>query len=200
MLRNGTADTTSPIGTPVRAYRRPPAMDPFSSRLEGPAPGGSYSPIVITDGPLAHLAGQTARAGDQMMATGTVGADVDVETACACAAQCARNLLDHLRALPGGLDNVVRVARLTVYVAATEDFAAHSVVADAASAVFLGTFGARRGKHARTAVGVRSLPRSSPVEVDALVQVRRAAALRVGRSDRLTTGGSRRSRLRLGDG
>lgn len=142
---------------------------PEAAEFVGPNPGGTYRPVTVSAGPTAYLAGQTARVGDKMIAEGVVGATVDTATALLCARQCGLNLLAHLEEFLGDRGRIDRMLRLTVYIAATADFSHHSEVADAASDVFLEALGPQRGAHARTAVGVQSLPRLSPVEIDATV-------------------------------
>jgi enamine deaminase RidA (YjgF/YER057c/UK114 family) len=133
-------------------------------------PGGLYRPAVLSSGPLLHLAGQTARNGEDMLATGVVGDDVDLLTAQACARQCVDNLMAHAGEALGGLERVNRVVRLNVFVAASRDFDGLSRVADAASARLAERLG-ERGSHARSAIGVFSLPRGSPVEIDATMEL-----------------------------
>jgi enamine deaminase RidA (YjgF/YER057c/UK114 family) len=65
---------------------------------------------------------------------------------------------------------VVRVVRVTGYVASEDGFTSQPQVVNGASDFLLDVFG-ERGKHARTAVGVAMLPRNSPVEIELLVEV-----------------------------
>ena len=129
-----------------------------------------FDPAVIVDG-FAYVSGQIATdAESELLATGRVGAEVDVETAIRCAEACARNVLARLKELPGGLDGVERLVKLTVFVAAAPGFDRPHVVANGASNVLLATLG-DRGRHARSAIGVASLPLASPVEVEAIVRL-----------------------------
>jgi enamine deaminase RidA (YjgF/YER057c/UK114 family) len=90
--------------------------------------------------------------------------------------QCASNLLAHIEQLTGSLEQLRQVVRITVFVAAAPGFFDHSRVADAASARFVEILG-DRGRHARSTVGVMSLPRNSPVEIDAVVELEHDAHL-----------------------
>jgi enamine deaminase RidA (YjgF/YER057c/UK114 family) len=129
-----------------------------------------FDPFVIVDG-FAYVSGQIATdAESELVAQGRVGAEVDVDTAIRCAEACARNVLRQLERLPGGLDGVERIVKLTVFVAVGSGFDRPHVVANGASEVLLATLG-ERGKHARSAIGVASLPLGSPVEVEAIVQL-----------------------------
>ena len=129
-----------------------------------------FDPFVIVDG-FAYVSGQIATdAESELVAQGRVGAEVDVDTAIRCAEACARNVLRQLERLPGGLDGVERMVKLTVFVAVGPGFDRPHVVANGASEVLLATLG-ERGKHARSAIGVASLPLGSPVEVEAIVRL-----------------------------
>lgn len=129
-----------------------------------------FERVVIVDG-VAYVSGQIATdAESELVARGRVGEEVDVETAIHCAEACARNLLRQLELLPGGLESVERLVKLTVFVAVTEGFDRAHVVANGASEVLLSALG-ERGKHARSAIGVASLPLGSPVEVEAIARL-----------------------------
>jgi enamine deaminase RidA (YjgF/YER057c/UK114 family) len=75
------------------------------------------------------------------------------------------NALAQLDLAAGGLDRIAGFVRLAGYVAATGDFTAHGTVIDGASRLLVEVFG-DRGAHARCAIGVASLPRGAPVEVE----------------------------------
>jgi enamine deaminase RidA (YjgF/YER057c/UK114 family) len=129
-----------------------------------------FQPVVIVDG-VAYLSGQIATdAESELVARGRVGDDVDVDTAIRCAETCARNVLRQLELMPGGLESVERLVKLTVFVAVAPGFDRPHVVANGASEVLLSALGAR-GEHARSAIGVASLPLGSPVEVEAIVRL-----------------------------
>jgi enamine deaminase RidA (YjgF/YER057c/UK114 family) len=130
-----------------------------------------FEPFVIVDG-FAYVSGQIATdAESELVAQGRVGAEVDVDTAIRCAEACARNVLGQLERMPGGLAAVERLVKLTVFVAAAPGFDRPHVVANGASEVILATLG-ERGRHARSAIGVASLPLGSPIEVEAIVRLR----------------------------
>jgi enamine deaminase RidA (YjgF/YER057c/UK114 family) len=67
----------------------------------------------------------------------------------------------------------VRVLKLTGYVMSAPDFANHSAVVDGASQVLVAVLGEDAGAHARTAVGVASLPSSGMVELDLVCAIER---------------------------
>ena len=106
-----------------------------------------------------------------LMATGLVGDQVSLEVAQECGRQCAINLLNAAKVELGSLNSIKQVARIAVYVASTDGFTDQHLVAHGASQLFLEVFGVEIGSHARTAIGVKSLPLNSPVEVDAIFQI-----------------------------
>lgn len=136
---------------------------------QAPASAAAYVPFVRS-GHLLFTAGQVAVRDGALIATGKLGADVDLEMGQACARQCALNVLAQVKAALGELDRVNRVVKLTVFVASTPGFTQQHLVANGASELFAEVFG-DVGQHARSAVGVPSLPTDSPVEVEAIVEV-----------------------------
>jgi enamine deaminase RidA (YjgF/YER057c/UK114 family) len=134
-----------------------------------PAPAAAYVPVVRA-GALLFTAGQLPLADGALLATGKVGAEVELDTAIACARQCAVNVLAQVRGELGSLDLVARVVKLTVFVASAPGFAEQHLVANGASELLAEVFG-ESGRHARSAVGVAVLPLDAPVEVEALLAV-----------------------------
>ena len=134
-----------------------------------PAPAAAYVPFVRS-GNLVFTAGQVAVAEGGLIAEGIVGRDVDLDTAVACARQCAINVLAQVKAAVGELSNVERIVKLTVFVASAPDFTQQHLVANGASE-FIGEVFGEAGRHARSAVGAPSLPTNTPVEVEAIVAV-----------------------------
>ncbi|WP_312166463.1 RidA family protein [Phenylobacterium sp.] len=133
-------------------------------------PVANYVPFVRA-GDLVHISGQVSvDAGGGVR--GTVGVDVDLETAKAAARLCGVNLIAQMKAAcDGDLERVVRVVKLGGFVQAGPDFLEIPQVVNGASDLMVGAFG-DAGKHARSAVGVYRLPMGFAVEVDAVVQVR----------------------------
>ena len=137
---------------------------------EAPAPAAAYVPWVQTGNTL-FTAGQIAMNGKEFVATGVVGRDVDLEVAVQCSRQCAINIMAQLKSALGDLSRVQRIVKLNVFVASTHDFTNQHLVANGASQLIAEVFG-EKGKHARSAVGVPSLPLNSPVEIEAIVEVK----------------------------
>jgi enamine deaminase RidA (YjgF/YER057c/UK114 family) len=116
------------------------------------------------------ISGATARRPDAPSLRGVVGADVTVEQAVEQARLAALNLLGAIDAA-AGLDAVTALVHLRGYVRATADFEHHPAVIDGASRLLLDVFGAECGAHARTAIGVASLPGGACVELELVAAV-----------------------------
>jgi enamine deaminase RidA (YjgF/YER057c/UK114 family) len=110
-----------------------------------------------------YVAGQLPYKHGELLGQGVLGRDVDVETARELARQAVVNCLAVAADAVGELDNV-RIVQMLVFVASTPEFGQQSLVADAASELLVEVLG-ENGRHARTAIGVASLPRNSPVEI-----------------------------------
>ncbi len=137
---------------------------------EAPAPAANYVPFVVS-GALVFVSGQVS-ADSSGLICGRLGDDMSVEQGRHAARSCAMNLLAHLRTACGGdLDRLVRVVRLGGFVNCTREFTDQPAVVNGASDLIVDVFG-DRGRHARTAVGCRSLPLGVAVEVDGIFQVR----------------------------
>lgn len=133
------------------------------------APVAAYVPAVAT-GNHVHTSGQLPFVDGALPATGKVGEAVTLEQAAELAAICCLNALAAVEALVGDLDRVVRVVKVTGYVASHPTFTAQPAVINGASEL-LGTVFGDAGVHARAAVGVAVLPMDSPVELDLLVEL-----------------------------
>lgn len=134
-----------------------------------PAPVAAYVPAVRT-GDHVYTSGQLPMRNGSLMATGVVGAAVDPEVARKCAEQCALNALAAVASVVGDLDRVRRVVKVVGFVASTPEFTGQPAVLNGASELLGNIFG-EAGRHARSAVGVASLPLGAPVEVELIVEV-----------------------------
>ncbi|MDE2517498.1 MAG: RidA family protein [Rhodospirillales bacterium] len=134
------------------------------------APIANYVPVVIT-GTLAVVSGQIPVIDGKVAYTGQVGIGVSIEEATKAARQCMINVLAQLRAAcDGDLDRVRRVVRLGGFIAAPSSFTQHAVVMNGASDLAVAVFG-ENGRHARSTIGVPSLPADAAVEVEAMVEL-----------------------------
>ncbi len=132
-------------------------------------PLASYVPAVRS-GSYVYTSGQVPMVKGKMLVTGKVGAEVDVEAAQDAARACALNALAAVRSVTGDLSAVTRIVKVVGYVASTPDFTGQPGVINGASDLLGHVFG-DAGAHARSAVGVVSLPLDAPVEVELIVEV-----------------------------
>ena len=135
-----------------------------------PEPVGLYEPFVRVGTLVALSAISTAR--DGILVTGKVGRELDLEAGQAAARRAAGNLLSVLRDAAGGdFANVERLLLVRGYVNAAEDFGQVHKVIDAASALIIERLG-EKGKHARTALGLATLPNNNAVTLEAIAVLR----------------------------
>jgi enamine deaminase RidA (YjgF/YER057c/UK114 family) len=127
-------------------------------------PAFQYVAVVVHEG-LAWVAGQIPRAGDQILMTGKVGAEVSVERAREAARACVLQGVAQLKEAVGTLERIDRIVKVVGFVASAPGFTEQPRVIDAASELFVQIFG-EAGRHARSAVGVAELPRGVPVEIE----------------------------------
>ncbi len=133
------------------------------------APAAAYVPVVRT-GNLLFVSGQLPGWNGELRIKGKLGAGVTVEEGQEAARLCALNLLAHVKASCGTLDNVRRCVKLGGFVACAPDFTDHPKVVNGASQLMQDVLG-DAGRHARFAVGVPSLPFDVAVEVDGIFEV-----------------------------
>lgn len=127
-------------------------------------PPGAFSGAVRF-GDTVTVSGQVPLRDGAVLMTGHLGAGISLDEGREAARWALLNALAQLSAVAGGLDRVAGFIRLAGYVAATPDFTRHGKVIDAASDLLRDLFGAR-GEHARVSLGVASLPRGVPVEIE----------------------------------
>ena len=133
------------------------------------APVANYVPAARL-GNLIFLAGLPPVKPDGKFATGKVGIDVTLDEAYQHARLVGIGLLEVMRQELGSPDKVVRVGRVFGMVNAAPNFTDHPKVINGCSDLFVEVFG-DRGRHARCAVGMASLPFNISVEIEALVEV-----------------------------
>ncbi len=136
--------------------------------LPDPAkPAGIYQPVVFA-GNLAFLSGQLGRV-DGALITGKVGKDIDLKRA----QEAARGAGLHVLSLIQhqiGWQKFKRIVKLSGFVQADPAFTDISAVINGASEVLAQVLG-DAGSHARTSVGVASLPQNAAIEIDVIVEV-----------------------------
>ena len=132
-------------------------------------PLAAYVPAVRS-GNLVFTSGQLPRVDGELTHVGKVGAEVTAEQATEAAQACALNAIAAVKAEIGDLANVRRVVKVVGFVASAPGFTGQPGVVNGASELLGAVFG-DAGVHARSAVGVASLPLDVPVEVEMVVEV-----------------------------
>lgn len=135
-----------------------------------PAPIGNFTHCT-REGDLLFLSGQGPLNEHGELMTGKVGSTVSTDDAYLHAQLVGLNLLSVLHDALGDLGRVKRVVKLLGMVNATPEFGEHPRVINGCSDLFVDILG-EAGRHARSAVGVGSLPRNITVEIEAIVAVR----------------------------
>ncbi len=128
-----------------------------------PPPGAFVG--AVRAGNIVTVSGQVPLVDGRVWQTGQLGSGVTIEEGRDCARFCLLNALAHLERAAGGFGKVRGFVRLAGYVAAGADFSRHGAVIDAASELLRDLF-PDRWEHARLAIGVASLPRGVPVEIE----------------------------------
>lgn len=128
------------------------------------APVAAYVPAVKAD-KIVYTAGQISLVEGDLKYKGRLGEDLSVEDGYKAAGICALNALAAVKSVADSLDNVERILRITGYVNSSPDFTDQPKVVNGASELVQKIFG-EAGRHARSAVGVNTLPLGACVEVE----------------------------------
>lgn len=137
---------------------------------DSPAPTANYVRCVVV-GNLAFLSGHGPSKDGKYVWQGKLGAERSVEDGYEAAKLVALNLLGSLKQGIGDLDRVERIVKLLGMVNCTPDFGQTPKVIDGASDLLVELFG-ESGRHARSAVGMASLPAGISVEIEMIVQLK----------------------------
>jgi enamine deaminase RidA (YjgF/YER057c/UK114 family) len=133
-------------------------------------PVANYVPCVVS-AQLLTVSGQLPMKDGKPQFIGKVGREFTIEQGQECARLCGVNILAQVNAAIGGdWSKVKRLVKLGVFVNAMDSFVDHPKVANGVSDMMVAVFG-DKGKHARAAVGVASLPFGVAVEVDAIFEL-----------------------------
>ncbi len=127
--------------------------------------------VGVTTGNLLYLSGQGPRLEDGTMATGKVGRDVNTQDAQHHARRTGLVLLAAAEKMLGSLARIEHVVKLLGMVNAVPEFTEHPAVINGCSEVLIEVLG-DRGRHARSAVGMGSLPGNITVEIEAILAIR----------------------------
>jgi enamine deaminase RidA (YjgF/YER057c/UK114 family) len=140
-------------------YELPPARPPAAS----------YVPITRS-GNLVFISGQIS-SNEAGVVTGRLGENMNVVQGGNAAELAAVNFLSQIVSNAGvPLEEVKKVLKLTVFVASTPEFYEQHLVANGASNLIIGVLG-DKGRHARSAIGMASLPLGAAVEVEGIIEV-----------------------------
>ncbi len=138
-----------------------------------PAPNAPLANYVtsVRTGNLLFLAGHGPSRDSKAPTKGKLGRDLTVEQGYQAARDVGVALLSTTRAALGSLDKVKRVVKILGMVNCTEDFPDPPKVINGCSDLMVEVFGDTIGKHARSAVGMASLPVNIPVEIEMILEV-----------------------------
>jgi enamine deaminase RidA (YjgF/YER057c/UK114 family) len=134
------------------------------------APVAAYIQAVQVD-KLVYTSGQIPFVKGQLIYKGVVGKDLTLEEGYEAARVCVLNALASVKSLAGSIDNIERIIRLTGYVNSVDGFTDQPKVMNGASEILLQIFG-EEGRHARSAIGVNTLPLGAAVEVELIVKLK----------------------------
>jgi enamine deaminase RidA (YjgF/YER057c/UK114 family) len=133
-------------------------------------PIANYVPYVVT-GNLVVVSGQVPAIDGKISVTGKLGWGVSIDQGKQAARLCFVNVLVHLKAACGGdLDRVKQVVRLGGFIASASDFTQQAQVMNGASDLAVAVF-EEAGRHARSTIGVPSLPADAAVEVEGMFEI-----------------------------
>ena len=137
---------------------------------DSPAPVANYVPVVRT-GNLIYLSGvgPTAKS-DGSEYKGKLGDNLSVDEGYDAARLTAVNLIARLKGYLGDLDRVTQIVKLLSMVNATPDFTEPPAVSNGCSDLMVEVFG-DRGRHARSAIGVATLPGGIPIEIELIAEI-----------------------------
>ena len=135
-----------------------------------PKPVANYVPFRIA-GPFLYLSGQGPKRPDGTYRQGRLGLDISIDEAYQEARLTGLQLLSVAKAALGDLSRIEAVVKLLGMVNAEPDFADHPKVINGCSDLLVDVLG-DAGRHARSAVGMGSLPNRMSVEIEAILLVR----------------------------
>ena len=128
-----------------------------------------FIPVNQT-GNLVYTSGQVCAKNGELVSTGKLGSEVSIEAGQKAAEQsiirCLSVLKDHL----GDLNRVKKVVKVLAFVQSADDFYDQPTVVNAASDLLKAVLG-EKGEHARSAIGVNTLPNNASVEIEIIVEV-----------------------------
>jgi enamine deaminase RidA (YjgF/YER057c/UK114 family) len=134
-----------------------------------PAPAANYVPFVVS-GRQIFVSGQIPVTAEGVKYVGKVGREISVEDGQKAAMICAVNILAILKSAAGDLDKIGRIVKLVGFVNGAPDFNEPQKIVNGASDFLVAVLG-EHGRHARSAIGVATLPFGVAVEVEAIAEL-----------------------------
>lgn len=131
----------------------------------------SYVPVQQV-GELLYTSGVVPTWNGEIQIRGVVGADIDVKDAARAAEICALNIMSLVRQHAGSLDQVEQFVQLSGFVRSAAGFTDQPKVLNGASDLIFKVFG-ERGRHTRQALGTNELPLGVPVEISAIIRLKK---------------------------
>ncbi len=132
---------------------------------------GTYAHYVIA-GNLIFISGQLPTEYGILKYAGKIGETLTEEQGVQAAQSATMQVMSQLqKALDGSFNRVKQCVKITVFINAVDSFTNHPTIANGASNLIVSLLGSTRGKHARAAVGVSSLPLNAPVEIEAIFEL-----------------------------
>lgn len=137
---------------------------------KSPKPVGAYVAFRIVN-KLVYISGQVSFDQNGNLIKGKVGSELSLEKGQEAAKACAINIISQLKsACNGDLEKVKSCIKINGYVNSTDNFLDQPKVINAASELIVNVFG-EKGKHARAAVSVNSLPLGAAVEIESIFEI-----------------------------
>jgi len=137
---------------------------------KSPKPVGAYVAFRIVN-KLVYISGQVSFDHNGNLIKGKVGSELSLEQGQEAAKACAINIISQLKsACDGDLEKVKSCIKINGYVNSTDNFLDQPKVINAASELIVNVFG-EKGKHARAAVSVNSLPLGAAVEIESIFEI-----------------------------
>lgn len=172
VIRTGTVQAQN-VSTPAAITAKDPEtrIREMGLKLRTPGPPSANFLGAVRVGNLVYLSGQGPLKEDGKFMIGKVGKEFTFEEAKYAARLTGISLLESLKAEVGNLNNVKRIVKVLGMVNAVPEFDNHSQVINGFSDLMVEVFG-ENGKHARSAIGLGSLPRNIPVEIEMIVEMK----------------------------
>jgi len=137
---------------------------------KSPKPVGAYVAFRIVN-KLVYISGQVSFDQNGNLIKGKVGSELSLEQGQEAAKACAINIISQLKsACDGDLEKVKSCIKINGYVNSTDNFLDQPKVINAASELIVNVFG-EKGKHARAAVSINSLPLGAAVEIESIFEI-----------------------------